>query len=767
MESFVLASALPEDTSSTKARIPAQEFAARRLAIDQWGHLITKNAVYHCRIWPHTQNQSSYSFCQVDDYIARPLAPSEFGVASELGDGRCALRAASARPPILTSLAVFVTVQHNDAQFDELGFVYTGATAETKRQVVRGILMGLLLRTGCTVGERSTGCLSIKILHTEPQSTDAIFTSQTSLILSSTPEITPPISKPISTLDSGFQKLSFADSSSPSPATLPLKAEQPIPGLEKAYASLLEVVTYPLLHSELVAKMGIEVPKGVLLHGPPGVGKTLLVSTIARACGAKMFTIHGPEVYGAYIGESERQLRDKFAEAREVAAKENCPCILFIDELDALTPHRTTSQQHESRVVAQLLTLMDGISSRGRLIVIGATNRPNAIDPALRRPGRFDREVAIDVPSEEARVVILNGVLKGMPVGEDVDVGRLARATNGYVGADLAALCREAALHAVGNWRGGESPTIPSASFAHALHTTSPSTLRTTSISVDRVTWSDIGGLDEVKQKLQQAVEWPIIHRDTFARLGLAAPRGVLLYGPPGCSKTTLVKVIASTSGASFHSVNGAALYSPFVGDSEREIRTTFARARASAPSIIFFDEVDAIVGKRSLEKASGGGSGGRGGDSVQERVLSALLNEMDGIEAARGVLVVGATNRPDMIDAALMRPGRFDRILYVPPPSQEARHQILKIYTKSMPVSPDVDLKIISGERTNRYTGADLKAVCREAAMEALRESMGVGVVQRKHFDAALKAVTPTLSDEMLKQYEDFEKRFGSRTKG
>ncbi|KAJ3040816.1 hypothetical protein HDV00_010431 [Rhizophlyctis rosea] len=570
--------------------------------------------------------------------------------------------------------------------------------------------------------------------------------------------------------DIGFSYAQAKEESKRQPVSLPSPlSAQPTPGLEKAYASLLEVVTYPLLHAELVARMGIEVPKGVLLYGPPGVGKTLLVSTIAQACGAKLFTIHGPEVFGAYIGDSERHLRDKFNEAREVAVTSKCPCILFIDELDALTPHRSNAQQHESRVVAQLLTLMDGISSRGRLIVIGATNRPNAIDPALRRPGRFDREVSIDVPSEEARLAILKGILKDMPVDPEVDIAKLAKETNGYVGADLAAMCRETALHAVQNWRGGESnPKIPPSSFAHALHTTSASTLRTTCISVDRVTWSDIGGLDDVKQKLQQAVEWPIIYRDTFKRLGLASPRGVLLYGPPGCSKTTLVKVIASTSGASFHSVNGAALYSPFVGDSEREIRTTFARARASAPSIIFFDEVDAIVGKRSLEKSSGGGGGGggRGGDSVQERVLSALLNEMDGIEAARGVLVVGATNRPDMIDAALMRPGRFDRILYVPPPSQSARHQILKIYTKSMPISPAVDLEVLSGDLTERYTGADLKGVCREAAMEALRESLGGGFVEARHFEAALKAISPTLSDEMVRQYRQFEKRFGSGTK-
>ncbi|KAI8909376.1 P-loop containing nucleoside triphosphate hydrolase protein [Powellomyces hirtus] len=533
-----------------------------------------------------------------------------------------------------------------------------------------------------------------------------------------------------------------------------------LPGLEKAYQGLMDILTYPLLYPEMVEKLGIEPPKGVLLHGPPGVGKTYLVSTVARACGASMLTINGPEIFGAYQGESEERLREKFQEAQAMATGRS-PCILFIDEMDALTPRRESARSHENRVVAQLLTLMDGMSSRGSLIVVGSTNQPNAIDAALRRPGRFDREVAIDVPSEAARLAILTSLCKSIPLGADVDLTSVAAATNGYVGADLAALSREAAMEAVRRTQtDSDLRQVNNDCFLKALaHLGGPSTQRGATVSVEKLTWDDVGGLEAVKQRLRQAVEWPLMYKDTYKKLGLKPPRGVLLYGPPGCSKTTLVKIIAATSGATFLSLNGAALYSPFVGDSEQAIRNTFQRARSGAPSVVFFDEVDAIVGKRGLD----GGGGGKGGDTVQERVLSTLLNEMDGVELAKDVLVVGATNRPDMIDAALMRPGRFDKIIYVPPPDATARHQILQIYTKSMSLAPEVDIQQIAEVRTVRYTGADLKAVCREAAMEALRSGRDAAMVEVRHMEAALAAVKPTLSDEMLAQYQAFAQQFGS----
>lgn len=448
-----------------------------------------------------------------------------------------------------------------------------------------------------------------------------------------------------------------------------------LPGLEGPIKALLEVVSYPLLFPEQIQQLNIECPKGILLHGPPGVGKTLLVSTVAHICKATMITIYGPEIFGPYVGESEEKLRQKFDQASRIAtANSKTPVIVFIDELDALTPHRNDAQAHESRVVAQLLTLMDGVASRGRVVVVAATNRPNSIDPALRRPGRFDREIRMEVPREADRTKIIKGLIKDMPhTLSDEELGMLARMTNGFVGADLEALCRESALKAVhrnvaslmeGN-SGSASPAevkVTMADFKKAFSTNAPSLQRGYGVVVEPVRWTDIGGLESVKTQLRQAVEWPVLHKDTFARLGLKAPRGILLYGPPGCSKTTLVKAIATNSGASFLSVNGAALYSSFVGDSEKTIRETFHQARLSAPSIIFFDEIDTIVGKRNF---SAGGSGS-GGDSVQERVLSTMLNEMDGVENAAGVLIVAATNRVDLIDKALLRPGRFDRVVYV-----------------------------------------------------------------------------------------------------
>ncbi|KAI8827196.1 P-loop containing nucleoside triphosphate hydrolase protein [Fimicolochytrium jonesii] len=588
-----------------------------------------------------------------------------------------------------------------------------------------------------------------------PRQTFALFAKSTRVSIgasdqSSNSETTDPSHE----LVGSFEKLSLGKKITPKPI-------DPIPGLEKAYQGLMDVIMYPLLYPAMIEKLHVEPPKGVLLYGPPGVGKTFLVSNIARACGANLVIIHGPEIFGAYLGESEERLRSRFKEAQDLASPIT-PCILFIDEIDALTPRRESTRSQENRVVAQLLTLMDGMSSRGSLIVIGATNLPNSIDPALRRPGRFDREVAIDVPSEEARFTILTNLTRDMPLDADVDFRKLAAATNGYVGADLSALCREAAMEAVRQSSASHLTAVPYSAFVKALALMGgPSTQRGTSVSLEKLTWDDVGGLEPVKQKLRQSVEWPLMYRDTFRKLGLKPPKGVLLYGPPGCSKTTLVKIIAATSGATFLSLNGAALYSPYVGDSEQEIRTIFHRARAGAPSVVFFDEIDAIVGKRSLSSSSSNTKS----DSVQDRVLSALLNEMDGVEAAKDVLVVGATNRPDMIDAALMRPGRFDRVVYVPPPDREARGKILRLYTKGMQVAADVDLDGMA-ERTERYTGADLKAVCREAAMEALRaHGTATSVVEQEHFDAALVVVKPTLSGDMLDQYTDFAKTFGAGT--
>ncbi|KAJ1917975.1 hypothetical protein IWQ60_007619 [Tieghemiomyces parasiticus] len=547
-----------------------------------------------------------------------------------------------------------------------------------------------------------------------------------------------------------------------------------LPGLESAHRDLRDILLYPLRYAHLFQHLGVECPKGVLLYGPPGVGKTWLVSNVARECRAHLRTINGSEVVGTYIGESEQNLRDAFTTAQQLAEGSRRPCVLFIDEVDALAPQRDGADQHASRVIAQLLTLMDGLAARGRLIVVAATNRPNALDPALRRPGRFDREVAIGVPTVAAREAILRYHTRHLSLSPTLDLGYLATLTNGYVGADLAALCREATQSVIRR-QFRRSPVVPGAftsqrtgaedktvglslaDFQAALTRVGPSMQRGLALDVAPLTWDDVGGLAEVKQQLRQAVEWPLQYRDTFDRLGLRPPRGILLYGPPGCSKTTLVKVVASCTQASFFSLNGAALYSPFVGDSERTVRDLFRRARAGAPSVIFFDEMDAVVGKRAL----GGSSLSSGGDVVQERLLTMLLNEMDGMEATQSVLVIGATNRPDMIDAALLRPGRFDRLVYVPPPDYDARCQILSIATATTPLDGDVDLSRLA-QSTERFSGADLTNLCREAALLALAEHRTADSVAGRHFQRALAQARPSISPASLTWYDRFRQGLG-----
>ncbi|KAJ2852400.1 hypothetical protein IWW36_000287 [Coemansia brasiliensis] len=539
---------------------------------------------------------------------------------------------------------------------------------------------------------------------------------------------------------------------------LSLDSTTELPGLEDVYQQLVEVVQYPIVHVEAFRHLNIEAPKGVLLYGPPGVGKTRLVSTIASATNAALTTVQGPEIIGPYLGESEERLRAKFVEAREKLLKADVKAsILFIDEIDSIAPKRqqgTQTNQASARLVAQLLTLMDGLESRGRLVVIGATNMPNVLDPALRRPGRFDREIHIDVPNQIQRRKILAFYTRKMTTNM-LDLDILAEQTNGFVGADIAALCREAASNAISNrlLSKQSKAAVDYNDFKAAMKKVVPSTKRGLGIDVAQTQWSDVGGLEEVKLKLKQCVEWPLTRANTMKRLGIRVPRGILLFGPPGCSKTTLIKVIATQNKATFLSVSGASLYSPFVGDAERTLRELFRKARAARPSVIFFDEIEAMVGKRAM-----GGSGNA--DSVQERILSTLLNEMDGVEAADDVLVVGATNRIDMIDDALLRPGRFDRIIYVPPPDLQAREDILRIKTRSMPLDETVDIGGLA-RKTELFSGADIANLSREAAILALREGIDAQKVTMRHFEEALQAVQPSLKSDLMEMYRDMQSKY------
>lgn len=544
--------------------------------------------------------------------------------------------------------------------------------------------------------------------------------------------------------------------------SVPERAEQSIAGLNKPLQALRELLLWPFLYSKEAAVLGLKWPRGLLLHGPPGTGKTSLVHAVVRECGAHLTSLSAGSVHRAYAGESERLLREAFAKA-SLKALSGMPAVIFIDEIDALCPRRDSRRQHEARLVAQLLTLMDDKKlhynqshNTLRVVVIAATNRVNAIDPALRRPGRFDREIEITAPNAEERHEILQLHARHLPLDTNLKLKFVADMCNGYVGADLAALCREAAMAALRrtmqDGTAGEMQQISMEDWQQAHLKVGPSIVRGAVSEVPEVSWEDIGGLHEVKKKLRQAVEWPIQHADAFARLGLKPPRGVLLHGPPGCCKTTLVKAAAHAAKACLFSLSGAELYSMFVGEGEALLRETFRRARLAAPSIVFFDEADAIAARRE----GGDQNSASKGTSVGEKLLSTLLTEIDGLELAQGVLVLGATNRPQSIDRALMRPGRFDQVLYVPPPDQEARLEILRIHTRRMRLAEDVDLLTIA-DGTDLFTGAELAGLCSEAGMFALREDLSADTVHGQHFAAAMKVIKPSLTLAHISNYAKF----------
>ncbi len=541
---------------------------------------------------------------------------------------------------------------------------------------------------------------------------------------------------------------------------IPKVTYEDIGGLDKEIQRIREMVELPLRHPELFKHLGIDPPKGVLLYGPPGTGKTLLAKAVANESGAHFIAINGPEIMSKWYGESEAKLREVFKEAQE-----NAPSIIFIDEIDAVAPKRgEVTGEVEKRVVAQLLSLMDGLESRGEVIVIAATNRPEDVDPALRRPGRFDREIQIGVPDRKGRREILEIHTRNMPLAEDVDLDKLAEVTHGYVGADLAALAKEAAMHALRRFLPEidlESETIPTEvlqkikvtmnDFYEAMKEIQPTALREVYIEIPEVHWEDIGGLEDVKKEVIEAAEWPLKYPHVFEKLGIRPPRGILLYGPPGTGKTLLAKAVATESEANFIAVKGPEILSKWVGESEKAVREIFRKARQAAPCIIFFDEIDSIAPRRGL---------GYGDSGVTERIVNQLLTEMDGLQRTKDVVVMAATNRPDILDPALLRPGRFDRIIYVPPPDEEARYEIFKIHTKKMPLAEDVDLRELA-RRTEYYTGADIEAVVIEAGLAAARENINVEKVSMKHFETALKKVKPSLSPEIIREYQQLSDTF------
>jgi transitional endoplasmic reticulum ATPase len=551
-------------------------------------------------------------------------------------------------------------------------------------------------------------------------------------------------------------RLTILNEPAPEGKGLPRTTYEDIGGLHEEIQRVREMVELPLRHPELFQRLGIEPPKGVLLHGPPGCGKTLLARAVANESEANFYSINGPEIMSKFYGESEARLREIFQQAQQ-----NAPSIIFVDELDAIAPKREeVTGEVERRVVAQLLALMDGLSGRGNVIVIGATNRPGALDPALRRPGRFDREIEISVPDKQGRHEVLQIHTRGMPLAEDVDLNKLSGMTHGYTGADLSALSRETAMKALRRYLPQinlEEERIPPEvlekmevtmdDFVGAYKEVTPTAMREVYIEVSTVHWDDAGGLDDVKQHLKEAVEWPIKNPEMFARLGIHPPKGILLYGPPGCGKTLLARAVATESESNFISIKGPEVFSKWVGESEKAIREVFRKARMAAPAVIFLDEIDSLTPRRGMGMSDSG---------VSERVISQLLTEMDGITTLQDIVVIAATNRPDMVDGAVIRPGRFDRLIYVPEPDDKSRLQIFKLYTKTMPLAADVDLNQLA-MMTKYYSGADIESLCREAAMHALRRDVNSREVNMKDFQEAMKEMGPSITPDMEKWYKSF----------
>ncbi|WP_406655496.1 CDC48 family AAA ATPase [Methanolobus sp. ZRKC2] len=547
-----------------------------------------------------------------------------------------------------------------------------------------------------------------------------------------------------------------------------------IGGLKRELGLVREMIELPLKHPELFQKLAIDPPKGVLLFGPPGTGKTMIARAVASETDANFTSVSGPEIVSKYYGESEQKLREIFEEAEK-----NSPSIVFIDEIDSIAPKRDeVVGEMERRVVAQLLSLMDGLASRGKVIVIAATNRPNSIDEALRRGGRFDREIEVGIPDAEGRLQILFVHTRGMPLEEGLNLEEIAGVTHGFVGADISSLCKEAAMHALRRMLPElkmddvedeippefmEKLIVTRKDFDDALKNIEPSAMREVFVEVPSVKWDDIGGLDNAKQELAEAVEWPLKFPELFDVVGTRPPRGIMLFGPPGTGKTLLAKAVATESEANFISIKGPELLSKYIGESERAVRETFRKAKQAAPTVIFFDEIDSMASERGSSTDA----------HESERVVSQILTEIDGVEELKDVVIVAATNRPDIVDPALLRPGRFDRLIYVRPPDKKSREKIFSIHLNNKPLSDDVDVHELS-EMTEGYVGSDIEAICREASMLALREVVTPGItrqdaiekaagikVKSDHFRKAIRRVKPTTSRSAMSFYEQAAETF------
>jgi transitional endoplasmic reticulum ATPase len=593
----------------------------------------------------------------------------------------------------------------------------------------------------------------LKIANTNPSGT-VVITDSTNIEISETPA----------------EQVSSAGE--PSAEGIPNVTYEDIGGLDDELDQVREMIELPMRHPELFQQLGIEPPKGVLLHGPPGTGKTLMAKAVANEIDAHFETISGPEIMSKYYGESEEQLREVFEEAEE-----NAPAIIFIDELDSIAAKREEAGGDvERRVVAQLLSLMDGLEERGRVTVIAATNRVDAIDPALRRGGRFDREIEIGVPDKEGRKEILQVHTRGMPLSEKIDLDHYADNTHGFVGADLESLARESAMNALRRIRPDldleseeidaeilESLEVTEGDVKDAMKGIQPSAMREVFVEVPDVTWNDVGGLGDTKERLRETIQWPLDYPEVFEAMDMEAAKGVLMYGPPGTGKTLLAKAVANESQSNFISIKGPELLNKYVGESEKGVREVFEKARSNAPTVIFFDEIDSIAGER----------GQRQGDSgVGERVVSQLLTELDGLEELEDVVVIATTNRPDLIDSALLRPGRLDRHVHVPVPDEEGRKRIFEVHTRNKPLADAVDLEWLAAE-TEGYVGADIEAVCREASMAASREfinsvdrdEMADTIenvrISREHFEHALGEVGPSVTPDTRERYEEIEQQF------